>query len=114
MYFWARSIIPSISSPTRWFAITDELPYGTCTLLSIYINTGADVYGKPYSDWKDMVRSQPAGTKIRFMFARHSEFMKYQFDIIRRNVGDTGPSGGSAMPGGSAPPQAHEGSGRCV
>merc|ERR1712216_244120 len=70
-----------------------------------------NVYGKPYSDWKDMVRSQPAGTKIRFMFARHSEFMKYQFDIIRRNVGDTGPSGGSAMPGGSAPPSAHEGSG---
>lgn len=28
-------------------------------------------------------------TQIRFMFARHSEFMKYQFDIVRKNVGET-------------------------
>ena len=26
------------------------------------------------------------------MFARHSEFMKYQFDIVRKNVGETEPA----------------------
>ena len=30
--------------------------------------------------------------QLRFMFARHAEFMKYQFDIVRE------PIGGSAAP----------------
>ena len=42
------------------------------------------VYGKPYSEVLDMIRSQPAGTKICFMLERHSAFMKYQFDIVRQ------------------------------
>lgn len=46
-----------------------------------------NVYGKPYSETLDMIRSQPAGTKIRFMFARHSAYMKYQFDIVRQPRG---------------------------
>eukprot|EP00918_Siedleckia_nematoides_P075101 GHVU01164239.1.p1 GENE.GHVU01164239.1~~GHVU01164239.1.p1 ORF type:complete len:594 (+),score=79.63 GHVU01164239.1:106-1782(+) len=52
-----------------------------------------NVYGKPYSETLDMIRSQPAGTKIRFMFARHSAYMKYQFDIVRQ------PRGGNVQGG---------------
>lgn len=52
-----------------------------------------NVYGKPYSEWVNVVREQPAGTTIRFMFARHSEFMKYQFDIVRMPVGANNVSG---------------------
>ena len=57
-----------------------------------------NVYGKPYSETLMIIGSQPAGTKIRFMFARHSAYMKYQFDIVRQPRGNVQVSGTSRVP----------------